>query len=162
MAIDGALTMKRVLRFSVGLLVNVFILFILVRVFAVGFSFAYDVFASNSCKDKSDTKVVAVTILPDSSIKDVCETLDEAGVVKNAYALMIRIRIGSYAAKIQPGTYEIAPNYTNDEIITVITGGKLDKQEKKLENTSDDKTESGATDSATETGSEDNATEKSE
>ena len=76
MAIDSAVTMKRILRFAIGLLVNVFILFILVKVFAFGFSFAYDVFASNSCKDKSDTKVVPVTVLPDSSIKDVCETLD--------------------------------------------------------------------------------------
>ncbi len=131
MAIDSAVTMKRILRFAIGLLVNVFILFILVKVFAFGFSFAYDVFASNSCKDKSDTKVVAVTVLPDSSIKDVCETLDDAGVVKNAYALMIRIRIGSYAAKIKPGTYEIAPSYTNDEIITIITGGTLDSDSKK-------------------------------
>ena len=31
MAIDGALTMKRVLRFSVGLHVNLLILFILVK-----------------------------------------------------------------------------------------------------------------------------------
>ncbi len=131
MAIDSAVTMKRILRFAIGLLVNVFILFILVKVFAFGFSFAYDVFASNSCKDKSDTKVVAVTVLPDSSIKDVCETLDDAGVVKNAYALMVRIRIGSYAAKIKPGTYEIAPSYTNDEIITIITGGTLDSDSKK-------------------------------
>lgn len=131
MAIDSAVTMKRILRFAIGLLVNVFILFILVKVFAFGFSFAYDVFASNSCKDKSDTKVVAVTVLPDSSIKDVCESLDDAGVVKNAYALMVRIRIGSYAAKIKPGTYEIAPSYTNDEIITIITGGTLDSDSKK-------------------------------
>lgn len=131
MAIDSAVTMKRILRFAIGLLVNVFILFILVKVFAFGFSFAYDVFASNSCKDKSDTKVVRVTVLPDSSIKDVCETLDDAGVVKNAYALMVRIRIGSYAAKIKPGTYEIAPSYTNDEIITIITGGTLDSDSKK-------------------------------
>ena len=101
------------------------------KVFAFGFSFAYDVFASNNCKDKSDTKVVTVTVLPDSSIKDVCETLDDAGVVKNAYALMVRIRIGSYAAKIKPGTYEIAPSYTNDEIITIITGGTLDSDSKK-------------------------------
>ena len=63
MAIDSAVTMKRILRFAIGLLVNVFILFILVKVFAFGFSFAYDVFASNSCKDKSDTKVVTVTVL---------------------------------------------------------------------------------------------------
>ena len=131
MAIDSAVTMKRILRFAIGLLVNVFILFILVKVFAFGFSFAYDVFASNRCKDKSDTKVVTVTVLPDSSIKDVCETLDDAGVVKNAYALMVRIRIGSYAAKIKPGTYEIAPSYTNDEIITIITGGTLDSDSKK-------------------------------
>ena len=131
MAIDSAVTMKRILRFAIGLLVNVFILFILVKVFAFGFSFAYGVFASNNCKDKSDTKVVTVTVLPDSSIKDVCETLDDAGVVKNAYALMVRIRIGSYAAKIKPGTYEIAPSYTNDEIITIITGGTLDSDSKK-------------------------------
>jgi cell division protein YceG involved in septum cleavage len=127
MAIDGALSMKRVLRFAFGLLVNVCILFILVKVFAFGFNFAYDVFTS-ACKDSTDTKVVAVTILPDSSIKDVCETLDDAGVVKNPYALMVKIRIGSYAAKIQPGTYEIAPSYTNDQIITIITGGKLDDE----------------------------------
>ena len=127
MAIDGAITMKRVLRFSVGLLVNVFILFLLVKVFAYGFDFAYDVFSSG-CIDETDTQVVAVTILPDSSIKDVCETLDEAGVVKNAYALMVRIRIGSNASNIQPGTYEIAPSYTNDEIITIITGGKLSEE----------------------------------
>ena len=41
MAIDSAVTMKRILRFAIGLLVNVFILFILVKVFAFGFSFAY-------------------------------------------------------------------------------------------------------------------------
>ncbi len=126
MAIDGALTMKRVLRFSVGLLVNVFIVFILVKVFSYGFNFAYDVF-SDTCKDSSDTQVVAVTVLPDSSVMDVCDALDEAGVVDNKYALMVKIRLGEYAASIMPGTYEIAPSYTNDEIITVITGGTLDE-----------------------------------
>ncbi len=126
MAIDGALTMKRVLRFAVGLLVNVFIVFVLVQVFSYGFNFAYDVFSSN-CKDEDDTQVVAVTVLPDSSIKEVCETLDEAGVINDKYALMVKIRLGKYATMIQPGTYEIAPSYTSDEIITVITGGTLDE-----------------------------------
>lgn len=126
MTIDGAKGMKKILRFAVGLLINVCILLILVKAFSMSFSFAYDVFAT-CCKDSTDTQVVAVEILPDSSIKEVCETLDEAGVVKNPYALMVKIRIGSYAAKIKPGTYEIAPSYTNDEIITVITGGSLEK-----------------------------------
>lgn len=126
MKFDGARSMKRVLRFTVGLLINVCILFLLVKTFSAAFGFAYDVF-STGCKDPTDTKVRVVEVLPGSSIKDVCETLDEAGVVKNAYALMVKIRIGSYAAKIRPGTYEIAPSYTNDEIITVITGGTLEE-----------------------------------
>jgi cell division protein YceG involved in septum cleavage len=126
MKIDGAKSMKKVLRFAVGLLINVCILFVLVKVFSMSFSFAFDVFAS-TCKDASDTSVVTVTVLPDSSIKDVCETLDDAGVVKNPYALMVKIRIGKYASKLKPGTYELSPSYTNDEIITVITGGKLEE-----------------------------------
>lgn len=164
MAVDGAITMKRILRFSVGLLVNVFIIYILVRVFAFGFSFAYDVFASNSCKSKADTRVVAVTVLPDSSIKDVCETLDEAGVVKNAYALMVRIRLSSQASKIRPGTYEIAPSYTNDEIITVITGGELSEDEltNKASGSTDTEATTEATADTTETTTERTSSDESE
>lgn len=125
MAMDSALGMKKILRFAIGLLVNVCIVFLLVKVFAGGFNFAYDVFAT-SCKDPSDKSVEVIQILPDSSIKDVCELLDDVGVVKNPYALMVKIRIGSYASKIQPGTYEVSPSYTNDQLITVITGGKLE------------------------------------
>lgn len=126
MKFDGARSMKRVLRFTIGLLINFCILFVLVKVFTTAFGFTYDVF-STSCKDSSDKQVRVVEILPDSSIAEVCEVLDEAGVVKNRYALMVKIRIGSFASKIIPGTYEIAPSYTNDEIITVITGGKLEE-----------------------------------
>ena len=75
---------------------------------------------------------------------------------------MIRIRIGSYAAKIQPGTYEIAPNYTNDEIITVITGGKLDEKEKKAESKKEEKAKGKTSDSTTDAKSENDTTEKSE
>ncbi len=121
---NTALTMKRITRFTLGLLINVCIIFLMVKVFSFGYSFAYDVFADN-CKDSSDTQVVAVTILPDSSIVEVCETLDEAGVISNYYALAVKIRLGSYAADIQPGTYQIAPSYTSSQIITLITGGSL-------------------------------------
>lgn len=126
MKIDGVKSMRKVLRFSVGLLVNICILLILVLVFSKAYGFAHDVFAP-VCKDETDDQVVAVTILDDSSVWDVGDVLDEAGVVKNKYALCVKIYISKYASKVKPGTYEIAPSYTNDEIITVITGGKLEE-----------------------------------
>lgn len=121
MAIDGARSMKKVLRFMFGLLINVCILFALVKIFSSSYEFAYDVFAT-TCKDAGDSKVVSVEILPDSTTMDICNALDEAGVIKNKYAFMLRLRIGEYGAKIMPGTYDLAPSYTNKEIIEVLTG----------------------------------------
>lgn len=66
--------------------------------------------------------MVAVEILPDSTTMDICNALDEAGVIKNKYAFMLRLRIGEYGAKIMPGTYDLAPSYTNKKIIEVLTG----------------------------------------
>lgn len=121
MAIDGARSMKKVLRFMFGLLINVCILFALVKIFSSSYEFAYEVFAT-TCKDTGDSKVVAVEILPDSTTMDICNALDEAGVIKNKYAFMLRLRIGDYAAKIMPGTYDLAPSYTNKKIIEILTG----------------------------------------
>ncbi len=121
---NGALTMKRITRFAVGLLVNVAIIYLLVNTFSYGYNFAYDVFA-DVCKDEADTQVVSVHIEADSSILEVCQTLNEAGVVKDYVALAVKLRIGSYAASIQPGVYQIAPSNTSEEIITIITGGTL-------------------------------------
>ncbi len=129
MAIDGARSMKKVLRFMFGLLINVCILFALVKIFSSSYEFAYEVFAT-TCKDAGDSKVVAVEILPDSTTMDICNALDEAGVIKNKYAFMLRLRIGEYAAKIMPGTYELSPSYTNKKIIEVLTG-ETDAADKK-------------------------------
>lgn len=126
MKTDGVKSMRKVLRVSIGLLVNVCIILLFVLVFSNAYEFAHDVFAP-VCKDDSDESVVAVTILDDSSVWDVGDALDEAGVVKNKYALCIKIYITKKAPKIRPGTYELSPSYTNDEIITVITGGKLEE-----------------------------------
>ncbi len=121
MVIDSAKGMKKVLKFMIGLLVNVCILFVLVKIFSFSYEFAYEVFAT-TCKDAGDSKVVVVEVLPDETLMDICESLDEAGVIKNKYAFMIKVRMGEYAPKIAPGTYEVAPSYTNKKIIEVLTG----------------------------------------
>ncbi|MGN0396231.1 MAG: hypothetical protein ACI4EF_12780 [Coprococcus sp.] len=121
MAIDSARSMKKVLKFMFGLLINVCILFALVKIFSSSYEFAYEVFATTA-KDAGDSRTVTVEVLPEETLWDICDSLEEAGVIKNKYAFMLKVRIGEYAPNIIPDTYELAPSYTNKKIIEVLTG----------------------------------------
>lgn len=121
MAIDSARSMKKVLRFLFGLLINVCILFILVKGFSYSFDFAYQVFATTAAESGSNKKT-AVTITEDEPLLDVATSLQEAGVIDNRYAFILKVRINGDAGKIQAGTYSMSPKNTNQEIIDMITG----------------------------------------
>lgn len=121
MAFDSARSMKKILRFLCGLLINVFILFILVRAFSYSYDFAYQVFATKAA-DATDTGKVTVQIVQDESLLSVATDLEESGVIENKYAFILKLRISSSANKIKQGTYELSASDTNVEIIDMITG----------------------------------------
>jgi cell division protein YceG involved in septum cleavage len=121
MAIDSARSMKKILRFLVGLLINVVILLCLVKAFSYSFDFAYQVFATASV-DVANSRSVTVEIIPDETLLDVASALEDKGLVENKYAFILKMRIGGYASQIKSGTYQMAPSNTNTEIINMITG----------------------------------------
>ena len=73
MAIDSARSMKKVLRFLTGLLINVCILFVLIKAFSYSYDFAYQVFATKAMDPGSNRKV-AVQIVQDESLLDVADS----------------------------------------------------------------------------------------
>lgn len=121
MAIDSARSMKKILRFLFGLLINVCILFVLVKGFSYSFDFAYQVFSTTAVEPGSNKKT-AVTITEDEPLLDVADALKESGVIDNKYAFILKVRINGDAGKIKPGTYPMSPSNTNQEIIDMITG----------------------------------------
>ena len=121
MAIDSARSMKKVLRFLFGLLINVCILFLLVKAFTYSYDFAYQVFATKSV-DPVNNRKVSIQITADESVLDVSSALRKAEVIDNKYAFILKLRITGNAGKIKPGTYQIAPSNTNKEIMELITG----------------------------------------
>lgn len=141
MAIDSARSMKKVLRFLTGLLINVCILFVLIKAFSYSYDFAYQVFATKAMDPGSNRKV-AVQIVQDESLLDVADSLKKAEVIDNKYAFILKVRIGGYASQIKAGTYQLAPSDTNKEIIDMITG------------TTDNGSDSGGDDSSEESSEE--------
>ena len=112
MALDSARSMKKILRFLFGLFINVCILFILVKAFSYSYDFAYP----------GSNRKATIQITQDEPLLDVADSLKTAEVIKDKYAFILKVRIGGYADDIQPGTYQIAPSDTNQEIIEIITG----------------------------------------
>ncbi len=112
--------LKTALFYALELLVDVLIIYVIVKGFSLAYSFSYEVF-SDSAKNDGDTRPVIVTILPDSSIKTVSESLYDAGVIKNKYVMMVKIRLNGYGPSIRPGRYAISPSMTYNDIITLIT-----------------------------------------
>ncbi len=120
--------LKTALYYSVELLVDVLILYVFIKAFALSFNFAYDVF-HDSAKNPGDRSYVVVKIEPYSSAKKISNQLYDAGVIENKYVMMLRIKIGEYGDKIKAGKYGVSASMTYEEILGVLTGSATTSEE---------------------------------
>jgi hypothetical protein len=131
------------LYYSFQLLVDVVILYAFIRAFSMSYNFAHDVFY-DSAKNLKSKDYAVVRIEPDSSTKLVATQIYEAGLIKNKYVLMAKIKISGAGGEIKAGTYSLSQAMTYNEIIKVITNGvsldmdiKSDSEEKKIDTPTD-------------------------
>ena len=121
------------LYYAFQLLVDVLLLFVFIRAFSMSYNFAHDVFF-DSAKNLKNKEYVVVKIEPDSSTSLVSKKIYEAGVIKNKYVLMAKLKISGESGNIKAGTYSLSQSMKYNEIIKVITGGaSLDMDSKKDE-----------------------------
>ncbi len=111
--------LKKSVGFTGGLLVNVIIVYLVIRVFAFSFDFTYSIFG-DVAKDPTAKEYVVIDIPADSSVKEISQALEDGGVIDNKYAFMVKVKIKDYGAKIIPGKYGLSPSMTYQEILDVI------------------------------------------
>ena len=124
--------LKTALYYSVELLVDVLIVYVFIKAFALSFNFAYDVF-HDSAKNPGDRNYVVVKIEPYSSTSKISDQLYDAGVIENKYVMILRMKVGEYGDKIKPGKYGLSASMTYEEILGVITGSAKTEEEEKEE-----------------------------
>ena len=124
--------LKTALYYSVELVVDVLILYVFIKAFALSFNFAYDVF-HDSAKNPGDRNYVVVKIEPYSSTSKIADQLYDAGVIENKYVMILRMKVGEYGDKIKPGKYGLSASMTYEEILGVITGSAKTEEEEKEE-----------------------------
>lgn len=114
--------------YAVELLVDVAIIFILVRGFSVSFKFSYDVFGDKA-KNPTSKDSVVVEIPRDSSATEISEIVYDAGVIDNKYVMMAKMKIGGYGKNVKPGKYGMSPAMKYGDIINLICGVNEEEEE---------------------------------
>lgn len=109
-------TFKRSARFTFGLLVNVIIVFLAVKLFSGAFNFAYGVFGSTALAPM-DKEYKLIEISADSSILDIGTALEENDIIESKYVFYAKVKVKGYGDKIVAGKYGLSPSMTYDEIL---------------------------------------------
>ncbi len=120
--------LKHSAGFTGSLLINVLIVFFVIKVFSYAFNFAYGVFGQ-VCKSPGDTQYVVVEIPADSSILEIGQALEDGEVIEDKYVFYAKIKVKGYGDKIKSGKFGLSASMTYDEILNVICDVEIEEEE---------------------------------
>ena len=64
---------------------------------------------------------ITVTINSGDTAKEIGETLQKAGLIRDSKLFLIQEMLSEYKDKIQPGTYELSTAMTTDEMMKIMS-----------------------------------------
>lgn len=120
--------LKRSAGFTGSLLINVLIVFFIIKVFAYAFNFTYSVFG-NVCKAPGDTEYVVVEIPADSSILEIGQALEDGEIIDDKYVFFAKVKVKGYGDKIKTGKFGLSASMNYDEILEIICDLETDEEE---------------------------------
>ncbi|MGN0152429.1 MAG: hypothetical protein ACI39Q_08145 [Wujia sp.] len=110
---------KKSSGFMWGLLVNVIIVFLAVKVFSGAFNFAYGVFGDVAL-DPSEKDYKLIEIPADSSIMEIGAALEENNIIDSKYVFYGKVKVKGYGDKIVANKYGLSASMTYGEILDTI------------------------------------------
>ena len=116
--------------FGIALNVVIYAVIILfaIRVVTYSYNFSYEVFGNVSMSEEA-AKTVPVQIPEGASTDEVASQLRKKGLINDERAFIVHTALTKYSGRIMPGSYELSPSMTMNEILSVITGISLEDQD---------------------------------
>lgn len=120
--------LKHSAGFTGSLLINVLIVFMIIKVFSYAFNFTYSVFG-DVCKTPGDTEYVVVEIPADSSILEIGQALEDGGVINDKYVFFAKVKVKGYGDQIKTGKFGLSASMNYDEILEIICDLDTEEEE---------------------------------
>lgn len=112
------------------------IMLLLSKIGKYAFDFGYRIFTEEPMSS-APGRDVAITIVQGDSLKEICEMLEEKGLVRDAKLTWVQKKVSVYDGDIEPGFYTLNTSMTADEMFEIIAGKESDDGE---ENEEDEET----------------------
>ena len=110
---------KHTSGFMLSLLINIVIVYVIIKLFSYSFNFAYSVFG-DVAKDPIGKEYVVIEIPADSSTLQIGKALQDNGIIDDKYVFFAKVRIKKLGGSIKAGKYGLSSSMTYDEIINLI------------------------------------------
>lgn len=120
--------LKHSAGFTGSLLINVLIVYFIIKVFAGAFNFTYSVFGE-VCKSPGDTEYVVVEIPADSSILEIGQALEDGEIIDSKYVFAAKVKVKGYGGKIKSGKFGLSASMNYDEILEIICDLETEEDE---------------------------------
>ena len=108
------------LELCVHVIIYAFVIFLVYRAAVFAYDYSYNVFG-DPVVSKYDTQTVTVVVEDGESAAQVARKLKSAGLIKYESAFVIRVRLEEVGDKIMPGTFELSPSMSTEEILHILT-----------------------------------------
>lgn len=83
------------------------------------YDFGYQVFADIPVSD-GEGRIVSVVVSEGQSSKELAKTLEQKGLINNAYVFYIQEQFSDYKDMIRPGVYELSTAMNSEEMLEVL------------------------------------------
>ncbi len=116
--------------FSVALKVVLFIIaaMFIYKYALIGYDYGYRIFGEKPMAEGEGRKV-SVTVGSDMGVKDIGQTLENKGLIRDANLFLIQERLSEHHGDIKPGIYELNTNMTAEEMITIMAAQEGEGEE---------------------------------
>ncbi len=116
--------------FGIALNVVIYAVIILfaIRVVTYSYHFSYQVFGNVAVAEDSQ-EVIPVQIPEGASTDEVAAQLEKKGLIDDQRAFIVHTALTKYSGRIQPGSYELKPSMTMNEILSVLTGISMEDED---------------------------------
>lgn len=104
----------------IHVLVYAFVIYLVYKAALFAYDYSYEVFG-DPVMSKYNTETTTIVVGEGATASDVASQLKKAGLIKYESAFTLRVKLEKVGDKIMPGTFELSPNMTADEMIKKLT-----------------------------------------
>ncbi|MDE6661921.1 MAG: endolytic transglycosylase MltG [Lachnospiraceae bacterium] len=97
----------------------VFIIMFVYDTAVKAYDYGYRVFAEEPMTI-GEGRIISIYVKEEDSVKDIGNTLEEKGLIRDANLFMVQELVSEYHGKIQPGIYDLNTSMSTEEMLEIM------------------------------------------